>query len=91
VVAAGPSGETRRSTWGPQPDAWKNRAVQCMSQGDSIGFADSHWLQGKCVRINHLVTGGFQYDFTESQAASSTHFQFVKIAAVGLLKKIFKV
>jgi hypothetical protein len=27
------------------------------------------------MRRNKLVTGGFRYDFTESQAASSKHFQ----------------
>ncbi len=27
------------------------------------------------MRKNELVTGGFQYDFTDSQAVSCTHFQ----------------
>jgi hypothetical protein len=42
------------------------------------------------MRKNQLVTGGFQYYFTESQAASCMHFQYVKIAAVGLLKRFSK-
>ncbi len=42
----------------------------------------SYWLQGKCVRI---VTGGFRYDFTESQPASVSNFS-VKIAALKVHK-----
>jgi hypothetical protein len=34
----------------------------------------SHWLQGKCARINLSLTGGFWYDFTKSQAASCELF-----------------
>jgi hypothetical protein len=32
-------------------------------------------LAAGTMRKNYLVTGGFRYDFTESQAASSKHFQ----------------
>jgi hypothetical protein len=42
------------------------------------------------MRKNQLVTGGFQYDFTDSQAASCMHFQYVKIAAVVSLKRVTK-
>jgi hypothetical protein len=45
----------------------------------------SHWLQGKYARI--IVTGGYRYDFTESQAASCKHFS-VKIAALGSLMRV---
>jgi hypothetical protein len=41
------------------------------------------------TRNNKLVTGGFGYDFTESQADSCRHFIFsVKIADFGSLKRV---
>jgi hypothetical protein len=39
------------------------------------------------MRKNLLVKGGFQYDITESQAASVGIFS-VKIAALGSLKRV---
>jgi hypothetical protein len=55
--------------------------------------ADLSLAAGK-MRKNQLVTGGFRYDFTESQAASFKHF-IVKIAVSGSLKwvsgRIFKI
>jgi hypothetical protein len=39
------------------------------------------------VDLSLTVTGGFQYDFTELQAASCKHF-WVKIAASGFLKRV---
>jgi hypothetical protein len=36
--------------------------------------ADLSLAAGK-MRKHYLVTGGFRYDFTESQAASCKHFQ----------------
>jgi len=36
----------------------------------------SHWLQGKCSRINlSQLASGLRDDFTKSQAASCKHFQ----------------
>jgi hypothetical protein len=38
---------------------------------------------------NLLVTGGFRYDFSESQAASCKHFN-AKNAALGSLKRLLE-
>jgi hypothetical protein len=55
--------------------------------------ADLLLAEGK-MRKNKLVTGGFRYNFTESQAVSCKHFT-VKIAALGSLLlvpgRIFKI
>jgi hypothetical protein len=45
----------------------------------------SHWLQGKCAKINLSHPG----DFTESQAVSVCSFS-VKITALGLLDRFSK-
>jgi hypothetical protein len=46
----------------------------------------SHWLQGKSARTN-LVTGGFWYDVTESQATSCI-ISRVKIAVLVPLNQV---
>jgi hypothetical protein len=45
-------------------------------------------LAAEKMRKNQLVTGGFLYYFTKSQAASCKHFS-VKIAALGSLNLQF--
>jgi hypothetical protein len=45
-----------------------------------------HWLKEKCARIN--FTGGFGYEFAESQVAACIIYTSVKIAVLGSSQRV---